>query len=77
MADSIRIFKGGLTVDTLIQRTLAGDVSAFNQIVVMYQALAYNVAWTLLRSEDDAADAVQDSFIKVLRALLFIWDFTR
>jgi RNA polymerase sigma-70 factor, ECF subfamily len=52
-----------------ISRTLAGDVDAFNELVVKYQKLAYSVAYRMLQSREAAADAVQDSFIKAFRAL--------
>jgi RNA polymerase sigma-70 factor, ECF subfamily len=37
--------------------------------VVKYQKLAYNVAYRIVQSRETAADAVQDSFMKALRAL--------
>lgn len=52
-----------------IERATAGDLGAFNQLVIHYQSTAYNVAYRMLRNEDAAADAVQDSFIKAFRAL--------
>lgn len=53
----------------LIQRSLEGDLSAFNQLVIEYQNLAFSVAYRLLNENEAAADAVQDSFIKAFRAL--------
>ncbi|HXF64966.1 MAG TPA: sigma-70 family RNA polymerase sigma factor [Caldilineaceae bacterium] len=52
-----------------IEQALAGDLNAFNRLVVKYQRLAYSVAYRLMQSEDAASDAVQDSFIKAFRAL--------
>jgi RNA polymerase sigma-70 factor (ECF subfamily) len=52
-----------------IEQALAGDLNAFNRLVVKYQRLAYSVAYRLMQTEDAAADAVQDSFIKAFRAL--------
>jgi RNA polymerase sigma-70 factor, ECF subfamily len=52
-----------------IARSLAGDVDAFNQLVVKYQRLAYSVAYRMLQNEESAGDAVQDSFLKAYRAL--------
>ncbi|CAN5860880.1 sigma-70 family RNA polymerase sigma factor [soil metagenome] len=52
----------------IIHRARAGDVNAFNQLVVIYQSQAYSVAYRILQSED-AADAVQETFMKVFRAL--------
>lgn len=55
--------------DRLIAQSLAGDLDAFNQLILEYQNLAYSVAYRLLTNSDAAADAVQDSFIKAYRAL--------
>ncbi len=55
--------------DALIERSLDGDLDAFNQLVLEYQNLAYSVAYRLLADGDAAADAVQDSFIKAYRSL--------
>jgi RNA polymerase sigma-70 factor, ECF subfamily len=54
---------------SLIERSLHGDLEAFNQLIIEYQNLAYSVAYRLLDDADTAADAVQDSFIKAFRAL--------
>jgi len=55
--------------DLLIERSLNGELDAFNQLVLEYQNLAYSVAYRLLFNTEAAADAVQDSFIKAYRAL--------
>jgi RNA polymerase sigma-70 factor, ECF subfamily len=52
-----------------IERSLNGDLNAFNQLVIDHQNLAYSVAYRLLDDTDAAGDAVQDSFIKAFRAL--------
>ena len=52
-----------------IARALAGEVDAFNELVIKYQRLAYSVAYRTLQNEESAADAVQDSFVKAYRAL--------
>jgi len=51
----------------LIQAAQAGELAAFNQLVLTYQDQAYNVAYRLLGDSDSAADAVQESFLKVYR----------
>jgi RNA polymerase sigma-70 factor, ECF subfamily len=56
-------------VAATIKQVLAGNVNAFNQLVLDYQGLAYNVAYQLVHSEDAAADVVQDAFLKAYRAL--------
>lgn len=54
---------------TLIEAAQAGDLSAFNELVVSYQAQAYNVAYRMLNDVESAADAVQESFFKVYRRM--------
>ncbi len=55
--------------ELLIERSLNGELDAFNQLILEYQNLAYSVAYRLLSNTEAAADAVQDSFIKAYRAL--------
>jgi RNA polymerase sigma-70 factor (ECF subfamily) len=53
----------------LIGRAAAGDLEAFNQLVLTYQNLAYSVAYRTLQDQEAAADAVQESLIKAFRSL--------
>lgn len=53
----------------LIQAARSGDESAFNHLISHYQATAQRLAQQILRTEEAAADAVQDALIKVHRAL--------
>ncbi|MCB0087665.1 MAG: sigma-70 family RNA polymerase sigma factor [Caldilineaceae bacterium] len=53
----------------LIQRSLAGEIEPFNELVLHYQGLAFSVAYRMLQDSEAAADAVQDSFVKAFRAL--------
>ena len=46
-----------------------GDVAAFNQLVLRYQTVAYNVALRTLGNPEEAADATQETFISAFRAL--------
>lgn len=55
--------------EDLIVAAQSGDVQAFNQLILTYQELAYNVAYRILRNEDRAADATQDGFLRGYRAL--------
>lgn len=52
-----------------ISLALDGDLDAYNELVVKYQRMAFSVAYRMLQREDEAEDAVQDSFIKAYRAL--------
>jgi len=53
----------------LIAAAQEGDRDAFNQLVLHYQSLAYNVAYRVLGDGDAAADATQDAFISAYRAI--------
>lgn len=55
--------------DALIAAARKGDVRAFNQLVVLYQGLAYNVAYRILNDPDAAADATQDAFFSAYKAM--------
>jgi len=58
-----------LDEQAVIERAMHGELDAFNHLVLHYQSTAYSVAYRMLRDEEAAADAVQDSFIKAYRAL--------
>jgi RNA polymerase sigma-70 factor (ECF subfamily) len=53
----------------LIQDAQRGDLDAFNQLVLAYEGLAYNVAWRLLSDPAAAADATQEAFISAYRSI--------
>ena len=53
----------------LIQKAKTGDESSFESLILGCQNKAYNIALRYLRNEDDALDALQESFIKIFRHL--------
>lgn len=53
----------------LVQRTRAGDETAFGELVRKYQRRVYTVALGLVKNPEDAMDIAQDAFIKVHRYL--------
>jgi RNA polymerase sigma-70 factor, ECF subfamily len=53
----------------LIASAQKGDVRAFNQLVLLYQSMAYNLAYRILSDPDAAADATQDAFISAFKAM--------
>lgn len=55
--------------EALVMAASAGDLEAFNQLVLMYQHLAYQHAYWLLGDPDSAEDVTQDSFLKAFQAL--------
>ena len=58
-----------MNLDDLIERSQQGDLEAFNQLVIEYQGVGFNIAYRLLDDADSAADAMQDSFVKAFRGL--------
>lgn len=55
--------------NTLIDAAKAGDVDAFNQLVLTYQDMAYSVAYRIMGDSSAAADAAQEAFIAAFRKL--------
>ncbi len=53
----------------LIDSARKGDARAFNQLVLLYQRMAYNVAYRILGDPDAASDATQDAFLKAFKAM--------
>jgi RNA polymerase sigma-70 factor (ECF subfamily) len=53
----------------LIAAAQQGEVPAFNQLVLTYQSMVYNLAYRILGDADAAADASQDTFLSAFRAI--------
>ena len=53
----------------LIQKAKSGDESSFESLILGCQTKAYNIAIRYLKNEEDALDALQESFIKIFRHL--------
>jgi len=53
----------------LIDAARRGDVCSFNQLVLSYQSMAYNVAYRILGDRDAATDAAQDAFLSAFKAI--------
>lgn len=58
-----------LTPDSLIEQCLAGDQSAWEQIVRQNWRKVFNVAYKFVGKHDEAEDLTQDIFLKIFRAL--------
>ena len=56
-------------LDSLLARTLAGDLDAFGEVVARFQDMALGYAYSILGSFEDAQDAVQEAFIAAYRHL--------
>ena len=57
------------TDSALLDRVAAGDRAALEELFRRYRTTAFRVAYRLLGREQDALDAVQDAFVKVLTNL--------
>ena len=53
------------TLNELITQSKHNDGNAFRQLVESHQSMIYSLAYRLLCNEEDARDAVQETFIKV------------
>jgi len=53
----------------LIARAKRGDAAAYEELVRMYQGIAFRTAWLVAGNAADAEEAAQDGFVKAYRAL--------
>jgi RNA polymerase sigma-70 factor (ECF subfamily) len=53
----------------LIRAAQAGDAAAFERLVHCYDQAVLRLAWSLLRSPEDARDVYQEAFLRVYRNL--------
>ena len=53
----------------VIERVLAGDVNAFEELVTQYEKPVYNLALRMTDNAEDAADMAQEAFIKAYNSL--------
>jgi RNA polymerase sigma-70 factor (ECF subfamily) len=55
--------------ENLIANASQGDLQAFNELVLIYQNMAFHHAYSLLGDPATAEDATQESFIKAFQAV--------
>jgi RNA polymerase sigma-70 factor (ECF subfamily) len=55
--------------ETLVSKTLAGDKEAYRLLVERYQNRLLTMVTDILKSREDAEDAVQESFVKAFLSL--------
>jgi RNA polymerase sigma-70 factor (ECF subfamily) len=56
-------------IATLVDAAKRGELAACAALLTATQAMAYAVAWQVLRTEADARDAVQDAYLSAFRRL--------
>ena len=49
----------------MIKRIRSGDRTAFRKLVTMYQQPAFRLAFRIIGNEEEAKDAVQETFVKI------------
>ena len=52
-----------------VQRVQAGDVAAFDELVIKYRERIYSVVYNLISNKEDASDLSQEAFIKAFRSI--------
>ncbi|MDA8234495.1 MAG: sigma-70 family RNA polymerase sigma factor [Clostridia bacterium] len=63
---------GGLPANAdkiLIEKSLAGDTLAFEELVRRYETKVYTVAYRFMGNHADAADLAQEAFIRIYKSL--------
>lgn len=53
----------------LIDRSKAGDVAAFEELISVYQKKIYNLTFRMLGNLNDADDLTQETFIRVFKSI--------
>jgi RNA polymerase sigma-70 factor (ECF subfamily) len=53
----------------IVARAQAGDIGAFEMLVVEHQSFVYNLAFRVLGHEQEAEDAAQEAFVRAWQAL--------
>jgi len=51
---------------SIIKRAISGDPEALTSLINQYRDIAYNLALSIAKDDEDAKDITQDSFLKVL-----------
>lgn len=55
-----------MTSSEVLKKAISGDKNALSVIVDKYKDIAFNLAISIVKDEEDAKDITQDSFLKVL-----------
>lgn len=53
----------------LVKRSQAGDLNAYDDLVIRYQERIYSTIYHMTANHEDASDLAQESFIKAFQAL--------
>src|SRR4030067_2099479 len=58
-----------LSDQTLVEKVKKGDYQAFEGLVNRYEGKVYRLSMRMLRNQEDAEDALQETFLQVYRGL--------
>jgi len=53
----------------IVQQVQAGDVAAFDQLILKYRERVYAMVYHMTANREDAADLTQDAFIKAFQSI--------
>jgi RNA polymerase sigma-70 factor (ECF subfamily) len=53
----------------VVKQVQAGDVAAFDRLILKYRERVYGVIYNMTSNREDAADLTQDSFIKAFQSI--------
>lgn len=53
----------------IVQKVQAGDVDAFDELILKYRERIYSVVYNLTANREDASDLTQDAFIKAFQSV--------
>jgi RNA polymerase sigma-70 factor, ECF subfamily len=53
----------------IVQRVQAGEVAAFDRLILKYRERLYSIIYNLTSNREDAADLTQETFIKAFRSI--------
>ena len=53
----------------IVQRVQAGDVAAFDQLILKYRERVYGMIYNMTSNREDSADLSQDAFIKAFQSI--------
>lgn len=53
----------------IVHRVQAGDVAAFDQLILKYRERVYGIIYNMTSNREDTADLTQDAFIKAFQSI--------
>jgi len=53
-----------LEEEILVKKSKEGNFEAFEELVNLHEKHVYNIAWNMLRNQEDAEEVLQETFIK-------------